>query len=130
MNNKGGNPVSTGALSSRWSGNPGRRHGHKSKQRHGRTDGRQPSLGEGAQAGNFQVSTLSSFHSRKEGRKEGRRPETSGSGGWDGGRIRFGADKIHIKGAAEHCGSTCTHLVRRLIASIQIRNNKCSAGPD
>ena len=86
--------------------------------------------GRNAQAGNFQVSTLSSFHSRKEGRKEGRRPETSGSGGWDGGRIRFGADKIHIKGAAEHCGSTCIHLVRRLIASIQIRNNKCSAGPD
>ena len=50
------------------------------------------------QAGNFQVPTLSSFHSRKEGC----RPETSGGGrGGEGERIRFGAEKIHIKGAMQ-----------------------------
>ena len=106
MNNKGGNPVSTGALSSRWSGNPGRRHGHKSKQRHGRTDGRQPSLGEGAQAGNFQVSTLSSFHSRKEGRKEEGRKRAAAADGMGGA-----SDSVQTKYILKEQQSTVAVLV-------------------
>ena len=58
------------------SGNVAPRHAHKaSKEESGETGGKEGRK----QAGNFQVPTLSSFHSRKEGRKEGCRPETSGA---------------------------------------------------
>ena len=83
-----------------WSGKPARRHGHKSKQRHGQVGE------EGKQACNFQVPTLSSFHSRKEGRKEEGRKRAAAlaADGMRERRIRFGAEKIHIKGVA--CSGT------------------------
>ena len=108
MNNKGGNPVSTGALSSRWSGNPGRID-TDTKASSG-TDG--PTVGsrvweKGRKRATFKSQLFQvSTRGRKEGRKEEGRKRAAAADGMGGA-----SDSVRTKYILKEQQSTVAVLV-------------------